>query len=400
MRLLLRIFTLVSLVAVMAFVGPQVMSHGDAPAPAAQDRPGPGTFIIAHGSRTGGAPLRAIDDHASALPGHFTPPPPHPAAVAESEFAGIVEQLIEKSSEVRQLQEREKTAPHSSWFGDTKSSIREELNATYESVQEILLAGTTYDYVGQLEKQREALRQSTKETGTYEHNISIIVRSIKSKFEESGIELSDSQISVLLKRIDSRNILVSNELFNIIKIFMSLLVDDMRIDINNSNAIRVNYEVQLLLLGAINYNQQTDISRIRDAYMPRVQMAITQAVEETGAINQLLDKAPAEPQKSELEDALRASLLTRKVAISYANLLKNRAARIASANMRVAETLRVASSALTSANTSADLIRYVDRSRQDIDPLAGLQAPVIEPFKTDREADLFAELTVRLREMN
>jgi len=66
----------------------------------------------------------------------------------------------------------------------------------------------------------------------------------------------------------------------------------------------------------------------------------------------------------------------------------------------VAETLWVASLVLTSANTSVDIIRYVDRSRQDINLLAGLQTLVIVPFNSDREADLFADLTVRLRKIN
>ena len=113
-----------------------------------------------------------------------------------------------------------------------------------------------------------------------------------------------------------------------------------------------------------------------------------------------LDKNPGEPQKSTLKAALRANLLTRRVAISYANLLKNQASGIASAKMRVAETLRVANSVLTNVNGSADLIRHIDQSKQDIALLAGVQAPVIEPFGSDREAQAFADLTVRLRGMN
>ena len=388
------------LVAVLAFASPDVMSHGTAPAPAAQERSGQGALRIAHGSRAGGAPLRAIDENASALPRHFTPPPPHPAAMAKSDFAGIVEQLIEKSSEVRRLQEREKTAPYSSWFGDTKSSIREKLSATFVSVQEILFAGTLYDYVGQFEKQRENLHQSKAEIDAYEQNISAITRSIQSRFDSIGIGLSDSQILIFLNRIDSRDILTFVELLNINKNTINLLNENMKNDINNSDVIRNNYDIYLLMLETIIYNQQIAISRIREAYMPRVQKVIAQAVEEIGITNRLLDKNPVEPQKSELEDALRASLLTRTMAISYANLLKDQAARIASAKMRAEENFRVAYAVLTNAGTSADLIFDVDQSRQDLDLLAGLQSPVIEPFGSDQEAQAFADLTVRLRGMN
>ena len=89
----------------------------------------------------------------------------------------------------------------------------------------------------------------------------------------------------------------------------------MKNDINNSDVIRNNYDIYLLMLETIIYNQQNAISRIREAYMPRVQKVIAQAVEEIGITNRLLDKNPVEPQKSELEDALRASLLTRTMSI-------------------------------------------------------------------------------------
>ena len=68
--------------------------------------------------------------------------------------------------------------------------------------------------------------------------------------------------------------------------------------------------------------------------------------------------------------------------------------------MRAEENFRVAYAVLTNAGTSADLIFDVDQSRQDLDLLAGLQSPVIEPFGSDQEAQAFADLTVRLRGMN
>jgi hypothetical protein len=426
----------VSLAVVLVFASPDVMSHDTAPAPAGRKQFGHGSLKIAHGSRTGGAPLKAIDERASALPGHFTPPP-YPDAVAKSDFARIIDQLIEKSSKVRRLQEREETAPESSWFGDTKSSIRKELSAAFESVEEILFVGMPYDYVGQFEKQSENLQQSKKEIenlhlelptdtqipgphmggkrvrvddsktrmvkikiDTYEKNISAIIQSIKLGFDAMGVDFSEFQISILLKRIDSRDILTSLKIFNVTDIVMIILISDMRYNIDNIDVIEIYYDVYLLLWETINYNQNKDIFRIRQGYMPRVQKVIARADEEISTINQLLEKDSGEVQKSELEEALRANLLNRQVAISYAKLLKVQAARIASANMRVVENLPAVYSVLTSVDNGADLISYVDQSRQYLDLLAGVQAPVIEPFESDREADVFADLTIRLRDMN
>lgn len=395
----MRNYTLMSLVAALAFASLDAMSHGAAPTPAAQERSGHGSVIIAHGSRTGGAPLKAIDERASALPGRFAPPPDL-AAVAKSDFARIIDQLIAKSSEIRRLKKRKESAPNSSWLGDTKSSIQKELNAAFESVQGILFEKILYDYVGQFEKQKENPGHLKNEIDTYEQNISTIVQSIKSRFITMGIDLSDSQITILLKRIDSRNILMSTDLFNVNDQLMRLLIDSMRMNINGFDINSIYYGIHLILLETIIHNEQNDISRIRQAYMPRIQKAIAHAVEEIGIINQLLDKAPGEPQKHELNESLRANLLTRKVAISYANLLKDRATRIASARIRAVETLQVANSILASTNTSADLILHIDQSRQKLSLLAIVQAPVIEPFESEQEADVFANLTARLREMN
>jgi hypothetical protein len=294
-----------------------------------------------------------------------------------------------------------------------------------------------YDYVGQFEKQSENLQQSKKEIenlhlelptdtqipgphmggkrvrvddsktrmekikiDTYEKNISAIIQSIKLGFDAMGVDFSEFQISILLKRIDSRDILTSLKIFNVTDIVMIILISDMRYNIDNIDVIEIYYDVYLLLWETINYNQNKDIFRIRQVYMPRVQKVIARADEEISTINQLLEKDSGEVQKSELEEALRANLLNRQVAISYAKLLKVQAARIASANMRVVENLPAVYSVLTSVDNGADLISYVDQSRQYLDLLAGVQAPVIEPFESDREADVFADLTIRLRDMN
>jgi hypothetical protein len=106
------------------------------------------------------------------------------------------------------------------------------------------------------------------------------------------------------------------------------------------------------------------------------------------------------PQKGELEDALRANSRTRKMAISYAALLKDQAARIASANRGVGETLSGALAVSASLDTGADLVRQIDRSRRKLELFAGMQAPVIEPFESDQEAHIFTDLTVRMRGMD
>jgi hypothetical protein len=379
---------------------------------------------IAHGSRTGGTPLKAIDERASALPEHFTPPP-HPVALARVEYARLIDRLTEKSSEIRKLQGREKKAPHSSWFGDTKSSVRNELSASFDSVQEVLLSDMLYDYAGQFEKQSENLRMAlTAEPGisgshsgggqaddgkarivkikieTYEQNISIIIQSIQSKFGAMGIELPESQILILLERIDFRDILRNVELYNIINSVMINMASSMTNNVNHNETERAYRDVHLLLWETINDNQMKYISRIRQVYMPRVQKAIAQADAETDATNRLLLADPAVPQKGELEDALRANSRTRKMAISYAALLKDQAARIASANRGVGETLSGALAVSASLDTGADLVRQIDRSRRKLELFAGMQAPVIEPFESDQEAHIFTDLTVRMRGMD
>ena len=354
--------------------------------------------------------------------------PPDPVMELKKQGLYVIRSLEKYALDVIDLRKREKSAPDSSWFGDTKDSVREDLNEILEDLQNILL-GDKYDYIEQISNQDEHIKELKKEVAelqekemvaleegnlfrdgkdeiqekiksklddikSYENNIEEIYTSVQERFKLLGIELSKETIETLMRRIDGNDVMQNVEVVNTVKQLIPVLTELMETSKENKKKY---YGVSVILREVIVFSQEQYLQKNRKIYLPKFDDMFIK-------VNRILENA--KKNLSNEDDANRKKIyeinieqnsLTINIINLHREVLGNQFSKVEDAMKNSMKDLLLAHNIYETAEASLAAMDLIKNSEKEFNAIMEMQVPEIVPFENEEMREKFYDMTKDVR---
>jgi len=347
--------------------------------------------------------------------------------------AAMIARMHGDVSEVLDLREAQESAPASSYnpLTETKSDIEDEIVTVLDELAAMLLDdGITaaVDEIDRLRDQQRQLRdelarlrearfaapeqsawQSTKadidedilqaqeQIAVAERQITLIKGKIALRFEAIGVDLDETQIDLLLNRIDGGDVIGLTVMIKTVADMTEVLKALMAENAGSLEFARRYYAASLVLRELIVHAQNGYIERVDDVWVPRLDEIGQQLADGIESDRQSLASEYSAVRKRIFETNIQQSQRALDILQLYRARLVAQRERVADAREEAVRDVAAAFSTYKSVSLSSLLINLVEESATTFEELMRLQIPEIIPFDDPILEDKFRELTDELR---
>ncbi len=348
----------------------------------------------------------------------------------EERFQEIWNNSLEKLEEALEQFDKIEKAPESSWFGRDKESERVD----FEEILTDLIAILDNNRIGDLRqlvlRHQERIREHQEDIRSYKEKkisapVSHMVETTRSQYEQKikktrqaiveqrheinktkqqmlielkkiGVHLNKDQLSVLLARIDSDNIIQMATVFDVLKEMTAQLMQLTADSGEDLTAARRYYGMHLMLLESVVFMQSKYMEKINSVYIP----GIDRISEETRTLHRDTRRrirAEGDAQRKRLyKQNLHSQQVTLKAAKLYLKNLQSQRNKVKKAREKALKNRALARNTYRTVRISAEFLTLFKASQNSFQAIINLQVPEIVPFENLEVQKKYEELSALL----
>ena len=212
------------------------------------------------------------------------------------------------------------------------------------------------------------------------------------KLHESGIDIDQEQLDVLVFSVTGDDDLELISVFHNVKIITGKLRDLTFESNENIDTAKKYYGMHTVLLKILLVLQGHYLDKVETAYLPTIDSIIQENRELMARTRELLGSAPAE-HKPMYRANLEAQQLTDKTAELYKRYLRSNMKRVGASIASIQKEYQVAENTYNTVNTAYALISVMAASDQFFQALSELQVPDLLRFENADMRNEFMKLT-------
>jgi hypothetical protein len=318
------------------------------------------------------------------------------------------------------------SAPVSQFFGADKTSLSEDQVEVFEIIESLLAnpAITTHreniealknkisdkreTITGYMEQRvvadNEDRAKYNQKIKTLREDIEMLSQRInhqknnlKKRFNASGLLLSDSQVDVLLSRVDADDIINMSLVYDVLKDITVQLMGLTKESNENIVQARRYYGMHVVLLKLVLQMQNNYIKKLDQDYLPKIELISMETRRINEESTRLLATEMQRNRKVLLHKNLKAQQLTLKVAKLYAEQLRLQKEKVEKARQLMLNDYKVAKNTYDTVKINADLIQLMKTNRTSFNALINIQLPDIMPFENIAMQRKFEELSSMIK---
>jgi hypothetical protein len=344
-------------------------------------------------------------------------------------FGTIWDQVLPELQEALTLQERQAELPKSAWLGEDQASNQEAIHALLDEAVAILSTSDLQDYRDRIrtlqariaetrqaiadDRQRRvsaprksmvkdtiedldrAIAAREAEIAGYQKDLSRIRQAFAKDLRETGLDLSDEQIELLLSTVVGDNLVDLGVVFDNVKAITLQLEKLIEKSGEDLQSARRYYGMYVVLIECLDRMQRQVEQAISGSYIPQIDAIITRA-EALGTETRALQERS--PDKADLLAAnLDAQRLTIRAAGIYRDYLSEQGRKVSEARRELASDIAAAWNTYETVRVSGELVVLIRSSGKLLDGLLDRQVPALRPFANLELQREFEKLTIQLR---
>ena len=351
--------------------------------------------------------------------------------IKKERFDAIWEDLLAKMSDARDTYDKMTDAPESAWIGADKKSLRKDFNEILADIIVLLDDESIGAYRNKIASLKNDIKEVESEIQTYkEKRISApkehVVKTTKAKYDEKiakskseievlkakiislinrlttrlkdvGINLTEEQISVLLSRVDSENIIQMSVVFDVLKAVTIQLMELISNTGDNIAPAKRYYGMHVVLLETIIYMQNKYISQINETYLPKLKIIMSETNNLKKYTKKQMDAERTQKRKAIYQSNYQAQNVTIKTANLYINMLNSQKLKVAQARSNAVKDLNLSINTYATIQISSELLQLLKESKNSFDTIMSLQVPEIIPFENIKMQKKFEELSRKIK---
>jgi len=220
---------------------------------------------------------------------------------------------------------------------------------------------------------------------------------LKKRFNASGLFLNDSQVDVLLSRVDADDIIKMSLVYDVLEDITSQLMRLTKESNENIDQARKYYGMHVVLLKLVINMQDSYVKKLDEEYLPKIELISMETRRISKESTRLLATERQQNRKDLLHKNLKAQQLTLKVAKLYAQQLNQQKAKVIKARNLMTNDYQVAKNTYDTVKISADLIQLMKTNQASFSALMNIQIPDIVPFENIAMQRKFEELSLMIK---
>lgn len=266
-----------------------------------------------------------------------------------------------------------------------------QLSAPKEGVLPGMLTDTVGSLAAEIEDAQKRIAQNRTE-------IANAKKEIHAALVESGIELGDGQIDLLLDSVLSGDLVRLVAAFNAAKLIDSQLADRLAASGENMKAARKYFAMHAALFAMLVHAQQATIDKIDQNYIPKLDAILKDIRTARTKTRKLMRNRTNRPDQTR---ALNANLESQKIAEEaargYRRYLAQQREQLARARSRATHDLSIADNTYETVEASFQLRSLMRDSAASFEAIQKLEAPTFDQiFKNEELRKEFENLTRKL----
>jgi hypothetical protein len=351
--------------------------------------------------------------------------------VEEEHFKAIWGSVFEQLEDGLTVVDQIKKAPDSSFFGEDKKSLKEDLNLILDKTLVLLEDESINDYSNKIEElnqkiseaknniakfreekitaPRDHMLNTTQDNynkkieqerliiSRYKNEIKIIKKHFKERLDDIGIDLSTEQVNILLARVDADDIVQMSFTFNVLKKITNQLMQLTHESSEEIKQAKKYYGMHVVLLELVNYMQQKYIDTVHTVYIPKIDKIIANTIDTQNNAKKHIREENDPKRITGFKNNIIALQLTLKTAKLYKTNLNDQILKVLSAQEVVRKDLRLSQNTYDTVEISADLLSVLKTSKNSFDALMSIQVPQIVPFENMQMQKKYQELSKLLK---
>lgn len=318
---------------------------------------------------------------------------------------------------------REKAPDKTYIFGEDKEDITKDINRLLNETVSLLINRDLVSYQNRIEKLNRIIEKKKIELAEYKERrvgadnkkefdkkIESINREIeelnqeilslkgnlKRKFQDSGIDLSDEQIDVLLVRADGHDIIQLILIIETIKQINEQILKLVKSSGEDLVQAKRYYGMHMVSLLLVTHTQKLYMDKIKRIYIPRIDNIIKKASDMIVKTKSLISKERDENRLFIYKENLKAQEFTKKVALEYRKNLLATIESIKRAYLESRKNLEVAKNTYDTVSLSSGLYNIINKTQMMFDRINKIQIPQIVPFENRQIKQKYRELTKQI----
>ncbi|MFT5725920.1 MAG: hypothetical protein ACI8PB_000036 [Desulforhopalus sp.] len=356
-----------------------------------------------------------------------------PQELAEERFSEIWGEALELLEDGLGVMQETKSAPDSAFFKKDKKSLRTDFNEILDDIISLLNDPNIQDHRDDINSLRNQINETKKDITEYREKRVVaprenMVKTTKSGYDQKikeaeldilefeseiekihlqllewfkyiGLELDLNQITVLLARVDSNNIIQMSAVFDVLKMITERFVELTQTSGEDIATARRYYGMQVILIETVIFMQDKYIEKMNNDYLPKLKVIILDTVALKRSTQQSISKTSAQNRKKVYQKNLEAQELTLKVANLYLNQLIDQRGKVINAKNKMVGNLELAKNTYDTVEISAELMNLMNSNKESFDVIMSLQVPEIVPFENLEMKEEFQRLSMKMQGM-
>lgn len=356
-----------------------------------------------------------------------------PQGFAEERFSEIWGDALELLEKGLSVMQKTKSAPDSAFFKKDKKSLRSDFNEILDDIISLLNDPNIQNLKNEISSLRNQINETKKDITKYrekrvvaprenmvkttksgydqkikeakldilkfETQVEDIHRQLLEHFKIFGLELNLNQLTVLLARVDSNNIIQMSAVFNVLKMITERFVELTQTSGEDIETARRYYGMQVILIETVIFMQDKYIEEMDNDYLPKLEEITLETVTLQRNTQQSISKTSAKNRKKVYQKNLKAQELTLKVARLYMYQLKDHRGKVVNAKNTMTVNLELAKNTYDTVEISAELMNLMNSNKESFDVIMSLQVPEIIPFENLEMKEEFQRLSMKMHGM-
>lgn len=353
--------------------------------------------------------------------------PPPTQQSKEEKFSEMWGDILKRLEDGLQTFDNIKDAPDATFLGEDKKSLRNDFNETLEEIITLLddagiredrsQIDTLRDHVEAAKKDISRLREE-RVIAPQDHRVKTTKSDYDRKIAEAeqeivqferemekvhfrlierlrlvGLDLDLNQVSVLLARVDSENIIQMSVVFDVLRNITKQL---MVLTQNSGEEIKTAkkyYGMHVVLIEMVLYMQNKYVDKINTVFLPKISKIMEQTLSLSHATKRNISRESDSSRSQIYKKNLQAQALTLKVVRLYMDNLKSQRDKVVKARRKAMDDFRLANNTYETVSISANLVDLLSSSQDSFEAVMNLQVPEIVPFENLEMQRKFQELS-------
>ena len=318
---------------------------------------------------------------------------------------------------------REKAPDKTYIFGEDKEDITKDINRLLNETVSLLINRDLVSYQNRIEKLNRIIEKKKIELAEYKERrvgadnkkefdkkiesinreieelnqeILSLKSNLKRRFQDSGIDLSDEQIDVLLVRADGHDIIQLILIIETIKQINEQILKLVKSSGEDLVQAKRYYGMHMVSLLLVTHTQKLYMDKIKKIYIPRIDNIIKKASDMIVKTKSLISKERDENRLFVYKENLKAQEFTKKVALEYRKNLLATIESIKRAYLESRKNLEVAKNTYDTVSLSSGLYNIINKTQIMFDRINKIQIPQIVPFENRQIKQKYKELTEQI----